>query len=179
MEPVGHTATQAVQNRQSESMSRPSVGATITVFFLPRVKSMALTPRTSWHIRTQRPHLMQRFMSWLMMGFSSFRGEVMGLWTVRTADTPIYWIMLWSSQLPYLGQPSHSAGWLLKISSMASFRWFLTVSVSVSMTMPSSASRVQAVTMEEVSSPGRRTSTTHIRQPPQGSRAGWLHRVGM
>ena len=57
--PVGHTETQAPQNSHPASTWLLPKAGPIWVFGPRYLKASTEVPRTSWHIRTQRPHRMQ------------------------------------------------------------------------------------------------------------------------
>ena len=136
MEPVGQTSTQAVQKRQlacfRESPSMTTISRPFTFSNL-----MAPTPRSSVQARTQRPQRMQRYISWRMMGFSVLALTLMLLARSLRPVSPTYWLMEASWHLPNLGQPVHSAGWVLNMKSQLSLRMRSAVSSWVLMTMPS------------------------------------------
>ena len=90
-------------------------------------------------------------------------------------ETPMYWYMDCSSQVPYLGQPVQSVGCVAKMSSMAVLRTRSAPGAAESTTMPSATSVLQAHTGSSDPS----THTMHRRQPPTASRSGCLHKCGM
>ena len=85
------------------------------------------------------------------------------------------WYMDCSSQMPNLGQPEQSAGWVARISCMAILR---TRSASGAWTSTDMPSRT-AVSHAQTGSVAPSTHTMHWRQPPTGSRSGWAQRCGM
>ena len=58
--PVGQTETQAPQNSQPACTCELPKAGPISVFGPRYLKASTEVPRTSWHMRTQRPQRMQR-----------------------------------------------------------------------------------------------------------------------
>lgn len=93
----------------------------------------------------------------------------------RVGETPMYWYMDCSSQVPYLGQPVQSVGCVARMSSIAMRR---TRSARSPLTLTCMPSRTGVLQAHTGSSPPS-TSTMHRRHPPTASRSGCLHRCGM
>ncbi len=111
---------------------------------------------------------------WVISGFESSVATGRDLQFQRDGETPMYWYMDCSSQMPNLGQPVQSAGCVARMSSMAMRRALSALAPSTFTTMPSRTVVRQAWTGSTLPS----TSTMQRPQVPAGRRSGCLQRCG-
>ena len=159
-EPTGHEIMHMPQ--YSQSKSPPEKGSMEVC--LPRpITFMADAPWSSAQTRVHLVHMMQRSMFLTMSGSLVLSGSVYLGSENLPAAAPYITEKSWRSHSPALSHVGQSRGWLMSMNSNIAFLAACISGVSVSTTIPSSASRVHEACSLRVPS----IRTRHMRHPPK------------